>query len=138
MLTAWVPGVAIGYAVKSLLTTIDGRPVDEATFRTSVSPVKPGSFQLLATRLQGGQVNVTADLNGNITGTDVIGTFDYETGVARCRFGAWVVAAGNEAEIWYSADAVRETARSSSPCRCLPTPSATTRWATPTCRSTPM
>ena len=108
LLTAWVPGVAIGYAVKSLLTTIDGRPVDEATFRTSVSPVKPGSFQLLATRLQGGQVNVTADLNGNITGTDVIGTFDYETGVARCRFGAWVVAAGNEAEIWYSADAVRE------------------------------
>ena len=106
VMTAWTPGVAPGYTLKSLLTTIDGRPVDEVTFRTSVAPVKPGSFQLLATRLVGGQVNVTADLNGDIAGTNVLGTFDYETGVARCRFGAYVAAAGNESQPWYSADAV--------------------------------
>ena len=64
------------------------------------------TFILLATRLVGGQVNVTADLNGDIAGTNVLGTFDYETGVARCRFGAYVAAAGNESQPWYSADAV--------------------------------
>lgn len=34
------------------------------------------------------------------------GHVDYETGVVRLRFGAFVVAAGNESQIWYSAEAV--------------------------------
>lgn len=103
---AWAPGASSTLAAKSLLTTIDGQPVDEVTFRVPVAPVRPGSFQLLATRLTGGTVNVTADSNGLITGTNVRGFINYQTGVVRVRFGSLVVAAGNETAIWYSADAV--------------------------------
>jgi hypothetical protein len=105
-ITAWVPAAANAVALRSLLTTLDGTPVDEVTFRVPASPVRPSSLQLLATRLSGGTINVSANNNGDITGTDVLGSVDYETGVVRVRFGAWVVAAGNEGQSWYDPDAV--------------------------------
>lgn len=104
--TAWVPAAANAVALRSLLTTLDGTPVDEVTFRVPASPVRPSSLQLLATRLSGGTINVSANSNGDIIGTDVLGSIDYETGVVRVRFGAWVVAAGNEGQSWYDPDAV--------------------------------
>ena len=107
VVNAWSPGGSPTVVMRSLLTTMDAQPVDEVTFRAPVSPLRPGSVQLLATRLTGGLVNVTADTTGNITGANVIGFVDYETGVVRARFGAFVVAAGNESAIWYSAAAVR-------------------------------
>ena len=105
-ITAWVPAATNAVALRSLLTTLDGTPVDEVTFRVPASPVRPSSLQLLATRLSGGTINVSANNNGDIIGTDVLGSIDYETGVVRVRFGAWVAAAGNEGQSWYDPDAV--------------------------------
>lgn len=105
-LTAWVPGQTNTVALRSLLTSLDGTPVDEVTFRVPASPVRPSSLQLLATRLTGGAVNVSADSNGTLSGAGVTGFIDYETGVVRARFGAWVPAAGNEHEIWFDPNAV--------------------------------
>lgn len=105
-INAWAPAASSTLVLKSLLTTMDGQPVDEVTFRVPVAPVRPGSFQLLATRLTGGTVNVTADNLGVITGTNVRGFINYQTGVVRVRFGTLVTAAGNESAIWYRADAV--------------------------------
>lgn len=105
-ITAWVPAATNAVALRSLLTTLDGTPVDEVTFRVPASPVRPSSLQLLATRLSGGTINVSANNNGDIIGTDVLGSIDYETGVVRVRFGVWVVAAGNEGQSWYDPDAV--------------------------------
>ena len=105
-ITAWVPAATNAVALRSLLTTLDGTPVDEVTFRVPASPVRPSSLQLLATRLSGGTINVSANHNGDIIGTDVLGSIDYETGVVRVRFGAWVAAAGNEGQSWYDPDAV--------------------------------
>jgi len=104
--TAWTPAASNAVALRSLLTTLDGSPVDEVTFRVPASPVRPSSLQLLATRLTGGTINVSANNNGDITGTDVLGSIDYETGVVRVRFGSWVNAAGNEGQIWFDPDAV--------------------------------
>ena len=105
-LSAWIPAASPAVSVFSLLTTMDGRPVDEVTFRSPVSPLRPGSVQVLATRLTGGLMNVSADTAGNFTGANVQGHVDYETGVVRLRFGAFVTAAGNESQVWYSAEAV--------------------------------
>lgn len=107
-INSWVPGAAPTRVIRSLLTTMDGHPVDEVTFRVPVAPIRPGLLQILATRLQGGLVNVNAATDGTITGTNVEGTVDYDTGVVRVRFGAWVVASGHESEIWYDVDAVRD------------------------------
>lgn len=107
-LSAWSSGAGNTVTLSSLLTSMDAQPVDEVTFRSPVSPLRSGSVQVLATRLQGGLLNVTADTGGAFAGTDVEGHVDYETGVIRLRFGRWVVAAGNESEIWYRAEAVRD------------------------------
>lgn len=105
-LSHWVPGQSNSLVARSLLTTLDGQPVDEVVFRIPVVPVRPGSLQLLATTLTGAPVNVSADTSGAISGTNVSGQIDYETGIVRARFGRLVTAAGNEAEVWYDAAAV--------------------------------
>ena len=105
-LSAWVPGQANTLAMHSLLTALDGNPVDEVVFRIPVAPVRPASVQLLATKLTGGTLNVTANTNGNLVAAGCIGVVDYETGVVRARFGSWVTAAGNESAVWYDANAV--------------------------------
>ena len=105
-LTHWVPGQSNSLEARSLLTTLDGQPVDEVVFRIPVVPVRPGSLQLMATPLNGAPINVSADTSGAISATYVSGRIDYETGIVRARFGRLVSAEGNEAEIWYDPQAV--------------------------------
>jgi hypothetical protein len=102
-LDAWATAASSTVSVKSLLTSMDGRPVDEVTFRAPVAPLRTGSVQVLATRLAGGLINVSANTAGDFVGTDVSGHVDYDTGVVRLRFGSVVTAAGNETQVWYSA-----------------------------------
>jgi len=102
-LDAWATAASSLVSVKSLLTSMDGRPVDEVTFRAPVAPLRTGSVQVLATRLAGGLINVSANTAGDFVGTDVSGHVDYDTGVVRLRFGSMVTAAGNETQVWYSA-----------------------------------
>ena len=94
-------------SLQALAGTVSANPVDTAVWRIPASPIRPASLQITATPLSGGQLNVRADNGGKITGGNVEGSIDYETGVARVRFGKWVVAAGNEGKYWYNPDAVR-------------------------------
>lgn len=105
-LTHWSPGVATTSALQSLLTSLQRKPVDQVAFRIPIAPVRVGSVQVLATKLDGGQVNATANLGGSFVHADATGTADYATGVVLIRFGQWVTALGNESAPWYSADAV--------------------------------
>jgi hypothetical protein len=102
-LDSWVAAASSAVSVKSLLTSMDGHPVDEVTFRAPVAPLRTGSVQVLATWLAGGLLNVSANTAGDFIGTDVSGHVDYDTGVVRLRFGSYVTAAGNETAVWYSA-----------------------------------
>jgi len=104
--SVWTPGAANTLAMQSLLTELTGQPVDEVTFRIPAAPVRPGSVQLRAVPLTGGSVSATAATSGVIATATMQGAVDYQTGVVRVRFGSWVLAAGNENEIWYSLDAV--------------------------------
>lgn len=104
--TNWVSGQPAGITLTSLLTSTGDNTVSGATFRVPVAPVRPGSLQILATRVLGGLINVTAALDGTITGTGVRGKVEYETGVVGIEFGAMVPAAGNEGQAWYDASKV--------------------------------
>jgi hypothetical protein len=105
-LNTWPAAANGNVTVQSLLTTLDGQPVEYVVFRTPVAPVSVGSLQLLATKVNGGTINVTANASGIITGANVSGTVDYSTGIVKVRFGDWVTAAGSESEIWYDPDAI--------------------------------
>lgn len=94
-------------SLQALAGTVSANPVDTAVWRIPASPIRPASLQITATPLTGGQLNVRADNGGKITGGNVEGSIDYETGVVRVRFGKWVTAAGNEGKYWYNPDAVR-------------------------------
>ena len=95
-------------SLQALAGTVSANPVDTAVWRIPASPIRPASLQITATPLTGGQLNVRADNGGKISGGNVEGSIDYETGVVRVRFGKWVVAAGNESKYWYNPDAVRD------------------------------
>lgn len=105
ILTDYVSG-SNTVTLHSLLT----RPVDPGIsntfFRTPGSPLRAGSFTLRATTLDGTLLTGAADINGKITGTQIRGEVDWETGLVRVVFGQSVVAAGNEAEEWYDADMI--------------------------------
>ncbi|CAH0445173.1 hypothetical protein [Ralstonia pseudosolanacearum] len=106
-LAVWQPGAGNVVSMQSLLTELGGQPVDEVTFRVPAAPVRPGSLQIRAAPLTGGQITAAANADGTIAAAGLLGTVDYQTGVVRIRFGRFVPAAGRESEIWYSADAVR-------------------------------
>lgn len=105
-LTTWLAGQTPALALQALLTDIAAQPVDEVVFRIPAAPLRVGSVQLRYTPLTGGVQLVTADALGAIVATGMVGVVNYETGVVRVRFGAWVTAAGNEAKSWYLAAAV--------------------------------
>lgn len=102
-LTDWVPGATNTVGLTSLLTSTGDHAVCNVTFRCPVSPVRPGSLQIVGSRAEGGTFNVTAGIDGTISGSGVTGTVDYETGVVKASFGNMVTALGNEAEPWYRA-----------------------------------
>lgn len=106
VLSAWVPGQPNTLALRSLLTSLDYSPVDQVTLRVPAVPIRPGSFSLRATRVTGGLINVTADLQGNIQAAGVGGFVEYESGVVRVRFGRFVAAAGNEMQPWYDVEQI--------------------------------
>jgi hypothetical protein len=108
-LNFWSPNQASTVALKSLLTDITIAPVDMVTFRTPAAPIKQGSFQIRATTLEGNAINATADMDGVLNTASVTGSINYDTGVAKIRFGAWIDAAGHESESWFNPEAVMQT-----------------------------
>ena len=106
--TDWAPGGSNSVTVSSLLTRFTEPGQDVIFFRTPGSPLRPGSFTLRVNTLDGTQLTAGADANGVITGAQVTGLIDWQTGAATLRFGQMVPAAGNEGEPWYDPDAVVE------------------------------
>jgi hypothetical protein len=101
-LNTWTPGAANTGTVTAMLTNVCGQAVDVVTFRVPAVPVRPSSFIMQFTLLGEEGINtVSADASGEITGTNIYGTINYQTGVVKVYFGAWVTAAGKEAEWWY-------------------------------------
>ena len=91
----------------SLVTKAGTQVVTEAHFRTPGAPVRPGSFYVQGTLVDGTPFNATASFDGTITGDCVQGGIDVETGIVNLYFGCTTDPAGNENEEWYDADNIR-------------------------------
>lgn len=101
--TKWPAANAISLAIISCLTYTDGRSVSKASFRTNGAPIRPGSFYMQATSIDGELITATSNVDGDISGTLVTGKIKNATGAATVRFGQIVAAAGNESAWWYDA-----------------------------------
>lgn len=61
--------------------------VTQTFFRAPVSPIRPGAFSIAATLYDGTVITATADTNGIINSSRIVGKVDYESGVAKVYFG---------------------------------------------------
>lgn len=104
-LTAW-DNAANAFTRSACVSLLGEVTSSQFLFRTAAAPIKPGSFSIRYARPVGGVQTVTAAANGVISGSGVIGTVDFETGVCSLDFGTLVTAAGNETEDWYDPAAV--------------------------------
>lgn len=102
-ITLWTAGGSNAVSIQALLTRLFEAGTDAMYFRTPGSPLRAGVFTLRANTLDGTQINATADISGNLTGTLIDGVVDWDTGTVSVRFGEFVTAAGNEGEAWYDA-----------------------------------
>jgi len=75
--------------------------LSRAFFRTPGAPLRPGSFQIQGVVGDGRAIAGSSDFSGAITGSLVMGSIDYETGIVSLAFGELVDAIGNETESWY-------------------------------------
>lgn len=91
----------------SLVTKSGTQVVTEAHFRTPGAPVRPGSFYVQGTLVDGTPFNATASFDGTITGDCIQGGIDVETGIVNLYFGCTADPAGNENEEWYDAANIR-------------------------------
>lgn len=105
-ITEWTAGQTSTVALKALLTEVAGQVTDSIALRVPSAPLRPSSFQIRFTPVNGVQVAVSAATNGDISGNGILGSIDYQNGVAKLRFGRMVTAAGNESQPWFDADAV--------------------------------
>ncbi len=105
-LTDWAIGASNTLALKSLLTQSDPQPVTFVTFRTPIIPIRPSSVTINATTVDGVQLTLTPNSNGEINTASAAGKFDYENGIGSISFGQKTqITSGNRAEIeaqpWY-------------------------------------
>lgn len=102
-LSLYANNVALGLTVRACLTAWGEFTAIQADFRTAGSPLRPASFYLQATTLDGELISGTCDSNGVLTGAAMRGQVNQVMGVVQAEFGAMVTAAGNELEPWYDA-----------------------------------
>jgi len=91
-LDIWPSGVKNDpLTIKSLVIVLSPPTTTEYHFVTGAAPLQIGSFQLLFTRADTGElVSVIADNSGEINGNGVYGHINWQTGICDLWFGEWV------------------------------------------------
>jgi hypothetical protein len=103
-LTDWIAGSA-DITISSLLVENNPWQANYISSYAAVAPVRPGSFTVAATALDGELLTATAAATGEISGSYIRGTIDVETGIFDLDFGENVLdsslSAEDKAEDWY-------------------------------------
>lgn len=99
-LNTWTAGIS------PLVTTVSGATVpptsgaltrmlsDGVTFRTASAPLVPSGFSIQGEFEDGTTFNAASDTDGIINADGVVGTIDFQTGIAEIRFGETAGGAG--------------------------------------------
>lgn len=77
---SWTPNTDNRLTLQSLTTTTDMPPVNKVSFRTPVSPLRPGSLTVVVATLGYGQLTLRADDDGIIETSRAHGQINYDTG----------------------------------------------------------
>ena len=76
-----------------------------AFFMTGASPIVPGQITITVTDVAGDLIEVSADLNGALSGPHARGRVNFQSGLAELQFGDFVLdstlTAADKAEWWY-------------------------------------
>ncbi len=70
----------------SITGRIGNQLLPSVTFRTPGAPIRPGSLSIQGTTVDGETISGNSDFDGIITGENVVGTVDYETGIVLLQF----------------------------------------------------
>lgn len=99
-------------------------PVYRVTARITITPLKPGITQFQATTLDGRSLTGQDDGFGAITGLEMTGTLNYQSGIYQATFGKKVVAANlsdeEKTEPWYDPDLIDQEGKIFRPTAVLP------------------
>lgn len=105
-ITAWTAGIDNAVTLESLVTEVGSQPVDRVSFRTPITPIKPGTLQIRWSTLDGIAKSKHIDNTGKLEDSDATIDVDFARGVVHCRFGLWrIVSELTEADLaanWYS------------------------------------
>ncbi|MGI9277977.1 MAG: hypothetical protein ACR2PT_24410, partial [Endozoicomonas sp.] len=86
-LASYPSGTLTSAIIEAAATLSAGFQVETVAFRTAGSPIRPGSLQLTAVRIDnGGIITATADFNGTFDTSEVQGKVDSTTGWSEISF----------------------------------------------------
>lgn len=86
-LTYWQDNANVALSVTACLTVYGDWTAIDASFRTTLDPIKPESLSIVASTADGEQITGSADADGVIAGTWMRGNINYEFGTAALEFG---------------------------------------------------
>ena len=109
-LSAWQAAINNSASIVSMLISGDPTPLTNIVFRTPVSPLKSGDFQMSVQLDDGTDISLSTDAQGLITGSTLAhGSVDFQAGVVELYFYQKLLIADNPTvvnEDWYDSEFV--------------------------------
>lgn len=100
-----VDGSPTSFTLQSLWTSKESWRTSSVFFMTEAAPIQPGEITITLLDVAGERIDITADINGDLTGPHATGKINFQTGLGEIQFGDLVLdsslSAEEKAEWWY-------------------------------------
>lgn len=107
-----VDGSPSSFTLLSLWTSKGAWRTSSVFFMTEASPIQPGEITITLLDVAGDRIDITADLDGNLTGPHATGKINFQSGLGELQFGDFVLdgslSSADKAEWWYDPALVGE------------------------------
>ncbi|MEM6483808.1 MAG: hypothetical protein AAF662_02320 [Pseudomonadota bacterium] len=82
----WSAGSVPGIDIQAMLLASGQTTVQGVFLRTPGTPIRPGSFQITITDIDGNLISESAEISGEITGPSIAGSINVATGIIALEF----------------------------------------------------